>query len=963
MTISNTTIQPSTWSLESFEEFRYVDDQLSGLRRTQGIVWNADAKEWVTSWQFGLARETEDFKFLQTTGSIDLSTVTPITGIPKELADMGFDHIGDIDYANGKLYISLDSEAGDYQNGHVAIFNASDLSYTGELHELVGAPTNPHNDVASWVAVDAAAGLGYGKEWQNGNTINVYNLNDWSFKGTITMDQNLKNIQGAKVFDGKLYFSAHDSTKGVYTVDLQTGHVEKLFDIPQAANAGNETEGLAVRATANGGIEIFVQMIHAPKGDEFADDYVRMYHYVTGGEAPAPVSLAHTWTVTTANDTTNPDDFSLTLREAIAKASAGDTITFDASLAGKTITLDGAALDLAKSLTIKGDIIIDGNNLATTIHVTAGHVTLDGLTVIRAAGDAILVDTGATLTFIHGSTATPGTAGDDVQTGSDLADTIDGGNGDDIINGMGGGDTLSGGAGKDAIIGGLGNDVIDGGAGDDTLIGNEGNDQLTGGDGADLMDGGEGDDGLTGGNGSDTYVYSTGSGSDTIVEGAGLAGDQDRLFLDDAVAGDVVIHRHGSDLEINIGGETITIKGQLSGGGVEVISFADGTALVGDQILAAVVNRGPVAAATASATGNEDAQILGQIVASDADEDQLTYGVKTGFGPAHGALLLDAATGRWSYNPTADYNGADSFTVIVSDGHGGTVEQVVNLTVAPVNDGPIAVDDIGSATESAAKVFDLLANDHDIDGNALSLSGFTVDGVAGLELSADAAKAAFSIVDGKLAFAPGSLFAGLHDGEHATLTLSYTVSDGTHSDTGSFTLTVNGEGQLQNIIIGTEGSNILIGTDGDDAITAYGGGDYAFGRDGADVIDGGDGNDYLFGGIDDDVINGGDGNDTLFGDAGTDVLIGDKGNDRMVGGAGADTFVFRSGFGHDTVMDFGAGDVVDLSTTDFTDFADLADHLSDTALGLTLTLDDGSTLTLADIDKAHVTADQFHFTA
>ena len=62
-------------------------------------------------------------------------------------------------------------------------------------------------------------------------------------------------------------------------------------------------------------------------------------------------------------------------------------------------------------------------------------------------------------------------------------------------------------------------------------------------------------------------------------------------------------------------------------------------------------------------------------------------------------------------------------------------------------------------------------------------------------------------------------------------------------------------------------------------------------------------------------------------------------------------------------MDFGAGDVVDLSTADFTDFADLADHLIDTALGLTLTLDDGSTLTLADIDKAHVTADQFHFSA
>ena len=532
-----------------------------------------------------------------------------------------------------------------------------------------------------------------------------------------------------------------------------------------------------------------------------------------------------------------------------------------------------------------------------------------------------------------------------------------------LIVGTDGNDTLTGTASDDVILGGLGDDTINAGAGDDTLIGNEGRDDFKGGDGADLMDGGEDDDVLTGGNGSDTYVYSTGSGSDTIVEGAGLAGDQDRLFLDDAVAADVVIHRHGSDIEIEIGGETVTIKGQLSGGGVEVISFADGTALVGNQILAAAVNRGPLADANVAVTGSEDSPILGQLVASDADEDTLTFGVKTGFGPAHGAILLDAATGRWTYTPTTDYNGTDTFTVVVSDGHGGAVEQVVNLTVAPVGDGPVAVDDIGSATESTSKIFDLVANDHDADGSALSLSGFTVEGVSGLDLSADAARAAFSIVDGKLAFAPGSLFAGLHDGEHATVTLSYTVSDGTHTDTGSFTLTVNREGEPQNVIIGTEGSNILIGTDGDDAITAYGGGDYAFGRDGADVIDGGDGNDYLFGGKDDDVINGGEGNDTLFGDAGADVLIGDKGNDRMVVGAGADTFVFRAGFGHDTVMDFGAGDVVDLSTADFTDFADLADHLSDTALGLTLTLDDGSTLTLADIDKAHVTADQFHFSA
>ncbi len=557
-----------------------------------------------------------------------------------------------------------------------------------------------------------------------------------------------------------------------------------------------------------------------------------------------------------------------------------------------------------------------------------------------------------------------GTDGNDILTGTDAVDEIHGGNGDDIIMGLAGNDKLYGDAGDDRILGGDGDDLIDGGDGNDVLIGNDGgNDQILGGNGDDQLDGGAGDDILTGGNGSDIYKYAAGYGSDTIVEGAGQMGDKDQLDLDDVNLSDVVIHRHGSDIEIQIGNDIITLKDQLAGGGIEVINFADGTSLTGAQLADAAVNRGPVVTSPATASGDEDSQITGQIAASDADGDQLNFAVKNGFGPAHGSLTLDAATGQWTYVPATDYNGGDCFTVIVSDGHGGTVEQLIAISVNPVNDGPVAVDDTGSVKESETKVFDLIANDHDNDGNALSLSGFTVDGVDGISLSPDAAKAAFSIIDGKLSFAPGSLFAGLHDGETATVTLSYTVSDGTHTDTGHFTLTVNGEGEAQNVILGDQGSNVLLGSDGDDAITAYGGADYAWGRDGADVIDGGAGNDYLFGGIGNDVLNGGEGSDTLFGDLGNDILIGDKGNDRLTGGDGDDTFMFRSGFGHDTVMDFGGHDVIDLSKTDFTDFADLASHLTDTDLGTVLTLDDGSTLTLAHVEKGDLTADHFVFSA
>lgn len=471
----------STWALMDFVDYRYVDEDQSGARRSQGIVWNADAGEWITSWQFGLARESEDFQFLQTTGSVDFSTMDITTGIPTVLAEMGFDHIGDIDYYDGKLYISLDSEAGDYQNGHVAVLNADDLSYSGELYELVGDPTNEHDDVASWVAVDGENGVGYGKEWQNGNTINIYDLKDWSFEGTLEMDQNLKNIQGAKVFDGKLYCAAHDSTKSVYSVDLESGHVEKLFDLPKKNGGYNETEGIEIRQREDGTIEIFVEMIVDPDDDNYADTYVRMFHYVLGGDA-GDVSLAHTWVVNDAGDTSNAEDMALTLREALAKAEAGDTITFDASLAGSTITLEEAELAIEKDLTIlgdidgdgKADITIDSAELETAIRVSGGKATLDGLIVLHdddSVQSSIAVEDGASLDFVNGATMAPGSKADDAMNGTGHWDAIRGGRGSDTLKGLGGDDLLYGERDDDVLKGGAGDDSLDGGAGRDRLWG------------------------------------------------------------------------------------------------------------------------------------------------------------------------------------------------------------------------------------------------------------------------------------------------------------------------------------------------------------------------------------------------------------------------------------------------------------------------------------------------------------
>ncbi len=78
-----------------------------------------------------------------------------------------------------------------------------------------------------------------------------------------------------------------------------------------------------------------------------------------------------------------------TLREAIANASPGNTITFDAGISGGTITLDGSHLSLTQTLSIKANvpITVSGNNASRVFRIESGAaITLTNLTIRDGAG-------------------------------------------------------------------------------------------------------------------------------------------------------------------------------------------------------------------------------------------------------------------------------------------------------------------------------------------------------------------------------------------------------------------------------------------------------------------------------------------------------------------------------------------------------------------------------------------------
>ena len=96
------------------------------------------------------------------------------------------------------------------------------------------------------------------------------------------------------------------------------------------------------------------------------------------------------------------------------------------------------------------------------------------------------------------------------------------------------------------------------------------------------------------------------------------------------------------------------------------------------------VNDAPVASVQ-SVTTAEDAAKAITLSATDVEGGALTYSIVTA--PANGALSGTAP--NLTYTPTANYNGADSFTFKANDGLLDSAAATVTITLSPVNDAPV----------------------------------------------------------------------------------------------------------------------------------------------------------------------------------------------------------------------------------------------------------------------------------
>ncbi|TBT65691.1 tandem-95 repeat protein, partial [Vibrio parahaemolyticus] len=169
----------------------------------------------------------------------------------------------------------------------------------------------------------------------------------------------------------------------------------------------------------------------------------------------------------------------------------------------------------------------------------------------------------------------------------------------------------------------------------------------------------------------------------------------------------------------------------------------------------------------------EDTPTIIKVLGNDTFEgDDKVVSLDTNNGPANGTVSVNP-DGSVTYTPNDNYHGTDSFTYIVTSG-GVSESTTVSVDVTPVNDAPVAKDDIATTQEDTAVTIDVLPNDSDVDGDKLSIESVSVPKEQGT----------VEVVDGKLVFTPAESFNG--DAE-----ITYTVTDGQLTDEAKVTVTVN----------------------------------------------------------------------------------------------------------------------------------------------------------------------------
>ena len=103
------------------------------------------------------------------------------------------------------------------------------------------------------------------------------------------------------------------------------------------------------------------------------------------------------------------------------------------------------------------------------------------------------------------------------------------------------------------------------------------------------------------------------------------------------------------------------------------------------------------------------------MITNDTDIDGGSLTLTSVSSSGSGTVAINANNLSVDYTPAADFNGTETITYTVSDGTLTDATGTLTITVTPVNDAPVAVDDVISLAQGDSNIVTLSATDVDAD--------------------------------------------------------------------------------------------------------------------------------------------------------------------------------------------------------------------------------------------------------
>ncbi|MCE8529008.1 tandem-95 repeat protein [Ruegeria pomeroyi] len=252
--------------------------------------------------------------------------------------------------------------------------------------------------------------------------------------------------------------------------------------------------------------------------------------------------------------------------------------------------------------------------------------------------------------------------------------------------------------------------------------------------------------------------------------------DLEIVSVSTAGSGTVVVMNNGTPGDTT--DDFITYQPSADFNGIESISYTvsdgNGGSDTGTITVTVEAVNDPPVANDDTFNGTEDQPITGSVLTNDTDDGDINPAplvVSSYTQPGNGTVTV-ASNGSFTYTPSQNFSGQDSFTYTVVDGVGATDTATVILNLAEANDDPVAKSDFGITDQGEAVTINVVANDEDEEGDTL-----TVTSVGG------ASNGTVSFSGGTVTYTPNANF------DYGVDSFTYTVSDG-NGGTDSSTVTV-----------------------------------------------------------------------------------------------------------------------------------------------------------------------------